>query len=127
MNVAAKEKVEAEADYARQATDMVLKALDRQRNQPDPALLKRMGWTKDQLQEFVDRWSKAREEAMKQPDKKHEYDDALRSLGLIPLNDRGRAVQEQNDSLRGIREEGSRIRPPESLREKFDAFQKAGK
>ncbi len=106
---------------------MILKALDRQRNQPDPELLKRMGWTKEQLQAFVDRWNNAREESLKDPTKQRDYDDALRSLGLVPSSNRNRVASERNDQLRGISEEGSRIRPPESLREKFEAFQKASK
>lgn len=119
------EQASAETDYARQATDLILQALQRERDQPDPELLQRMGWSKEQLQAFVDRWMKAKEEASRFPEKKREYDEALRSLGLTPSAGRTRQADGRNDGLQGMREEGGRIRPPESLRERFDAFRKA--
>ena len=115
----------AETEYARQATDMVLKALDRQRDQPDPELLKRMGWSKEQMQAFLDRWKNARDQAASDPKKKREYDETLRSLGLIPSNGKVQKAMGQDDKLRGLNEEGSRVRPPESLRERFETFRKS--
>ncbi|MCY2975843.1 MAG: hypothetical protein NTW52_14400 [Planctomycetota bacterium] len=112
-------------EYAKSATDLVLDSLKRQREQPDPELLKRMGWNKEQMQAFVDRWQAAREKALIDPSKKKDYEDMLQSLGLVPQTGSTRAVLGRTDSLTGIREEGSRVRPPESLRERFEAFRKA--
>jgi hypothetical protein len=126
-SVASVEHAAAETDYARQATDLILQALQRERDQPDPELLQRMGWTKEQLQAFVDRWMKAKEEAARFPEKKREYDEALRSLGLMPSAGRTRQANGRNDGLQGMQEEGGRIRPPESLRERFEAFRKASR
>jgi len=112
-------------EYAKSATDLVLQSLKRQREQPDPELLKRMGWSKEQMQSFVDRWQGARDQAMTDSSKKKEYEDMLQSLGLVPQTGSTRAVRGLTDGLSGIREEGSRVRPPESLRERFEAFRKA--
>lgn len=112
-------------EYAKSATDLVLDSLKRQREQPDPELLKRMGWNKEQMQAFVDRWQAARDQAMLDPSKKKDYEDMLQSLGLVPQTGSTRAVLGRTDGLTGIREEGSRVRPPESLRERFEAFRKA--
>ena len=115
----------AETEYARQATDMVLKALDRQREQPDPELLKRMGWNKQQMQAFLDRWKISREQAASDPRKKREYDESLRSLGLVPSVTSTQSMRATDDRLRGMHEEGTRVRPPESLRERFENFRKS--
>jgi hypothetical protein len=34
-------------------------------------------------------------------------------------------VEDKDDDLKGLLEEGSRVRPPESLRERFEQFRKA--
>ncbi|MFN9915046.1 MAG: hypothetical protein ACK53L_20825, partial [Pirellulaceae bacterium] len=78
-----------------------MQALQRERDQPDPELLQRMGWTKEQLQAFVDRWMKAKEEAARFPEKKRESDEALRSLGLMPSAGRTRQANGRNDGLQG--------------------------
>jgi len=117
--------VEDIAEYSKSATDLVLESLQRQRDQPDPELLKRMGWSKEQMQAFVDRWQRMRDQAKTDDSKKKEYEDMLQSLGLVPQTGTTKIVRGKSDSLRGMREEGSRIRPPESLRERFEAFRKA--
>ena len=43
----------ANLDYARKATEMALEHLRDQKQEPDPKLLKDLGWTKEELQEFV--------------------------------------------------------------------------
>ena len=77
------------------------------------------------MQSFVDRWQGARDQAITDPSKKKEYEDMLQSLGLVPQTGSTRAVRGLTDGLSGMREEGSRVRPPESLRERFEAFRKA--
>ena len=84
-----------------------------------------MGWSKEQLQAFLDRWKNAREQAATNPQKKREYDESLRSLGLIPNTNAAKTDKRRDDQLRGLNEEGSRVRPPESLRERFEAFRKS--
>ena len=116
---------EANEEYARKATDMVLDYLDRQKDQPDPELLKKLDWTKDDFREFLERWKNAKEQAAKDPKKKSELDEALRSLGLTPNKNRTARSTAPVDSMNGIQEKGTRVRPPEALRENFEAYKNA--
>ena len=54
---------EANLDYARQATDLVLERLKDQQQDPDPELLKSLGWTKEELQQFIARWEELKRAA----------------------------------------------------------------
>ncbi len=115
----------AKIDYANQATDMMLEYIDRQKDQPDPELLKRLDWSADDLRLFAEKWKRAKEEARKDPSKRAELEEALRNLGLSGAGQKVNRLKDRDDGLRGMREEGGRLRPPESLREQFEAFRKA--
>ncbi len=106
-------------------TDLTLEYLDRQREHPDPELLKKLKWTPEQLREFADRWRKAKEEAQSDPRKQKELDDALRSLRLAPSQGSVRSLDAGDDRIRGLQDDGVRVRPPESLREQIQQFRKA--
>ncbi len=69
----------------KKATDMVLDYLKRQKDQPDPELLKKLNWTEKDLKSFVDRWQRAKDDAMRDPKKQKELEDSLKSLGLAQL------------------------------------------
>ena len=116
---------EANKEYADKVTDLALDYLKSQKDQPDPELLKRLNWSKEDMQKFLERWSEAKEGAKSDPLKKKELDAALKSLGLRPSKSRDRKVQDRDDDLKGFRDEGSRVRPPESVREQFEQFRKA--
>jgi hypothetical protein len=111
--------------YADKQTDLALEYLKEQRDQPDPELLRKLNWSKEDMQRFIDRWSKAKEEAKTDPDKKRDLDAALRSLGLKKSGSKVQGTTDQDDQLRGYLEDGSRVRPPESLRERLERFRKA--
>ncbi|WP_146675039.1 hypothetical protein [Pirellula sp. SH-Sr6A] len=111
--------------YADKQTDLALQYLKEQRDQPDPELLRKLNWSKEDMQRFIDRWSKAKEEARTDPDKKRDLDAALRSLGLKKSGSKVQGTTDQDDQLRGYLEDGSRVRPPESLRERLERFRKA--
>lgn len=84
-----------------------------------------MGWTPEDLRRFTDRWKSARENARLTPEKRAEFEAALRSLGLRHSDKRPDRLADRDDTLKGMQEEGMRLRPPESLREQFEAFRKA--
>ena len=115
----------AKVEYADKATDMMLEYIDRQKDQPDPELLKRLNWSADDLRQFADRWKRAKEQAKTDPSKRVELEETLRNLGLSGTGQKVNQLKDRNDGLRGMREEGGRLRPPESLREQFEAFRKA--
>jgi hypothetical protein len=104
---------------------LALDYLKEQKDRPDPELLKRLKWNKRDLNEFYERWKTAKEQAATDPDKRKELDAALRSLGLQQSNQSANGMSVSSDGLSGYRESANRVRPPESLRERFELFQKA--
>ncbi len=81
---------EANLDYARKQTDLVLDKLADQLNKKDvdDQLLKDLGWTEEDLRRFIDRWNQRKEAARRNDpageSANRELDEALRSLGLRP-------------------------------------------
>jgi len=112
-------------EYADELTDLALEYLKEQREQPDPELLRRLDWTKNDMQKFLDRWTQAKEEAKTNSNKKQELEAALRSLGLKSSKSQAKKSSDRDDLLKGYLENGSRTRPPESIREKVEKFRRA--
>ena len=111
-------------EYARKATDMVLEYLKDQESRPDEDLLNKLGWTQDDLQEFVRRWSELKQAANEDQRARRDLDDALRSLGLRPGTAAPRRTEMRPDT-RGIEvNPGTRSNPPPSYRELFDAYRR---
>lgn len=116
---------EANLEYARKQTDLVLDKLSNQldKKQVDKDLLKQLGWSEDDLRKFVERW-KERKMAAERSDPsgdaaKRELDEALRSLGLR----RGPLKQGtvKDDSMRNLRE-GYRGPVPPEYQERLRAY-----
>ncbi|MFO0821115.1 MAG: hypothetical protein U1A77_24430 [Pirellulales bacterium] len=115
----------ANLDYARRATDLVLEYLKDQKDQPDPELLRRLGWSAEDLREFVARWQTLKQAANENnPNAQRELNETLRSLGLRPTEDRRRAAGAAADSQRGNRDAGGRSNPPAKYRDRFDAYRR---
>ena len=111
--------------YSSKAADMLLEYIDRQKDQPDPELLKKLDWNAEDFRKFADRWQEAKEQAKSDPTKRAELEETLRNLGLGGTGRKINRLKDRNDGIRGMQEEGGRLRPPESLREQFEAFRKA--
>ena len=123
----ATEQQEADAanlEYARKATEMVLKHLKDEEHNPDPELLEKLGWSKEDLAEFLRRWDALQKSAEQSPGGKGELDETLKSLGLRDPANRQRAGGKANDNQRDLRDAGNRSAPPPRYRELFDAFRK---
>jgi hypothetical protein len=114
----------ANLEYARKATEMVLKRLKDEENKPDPELLEKLGWTREELAEFLRRWDALQKSAQESTDGKRELDEALRSLGLRDPANRKRAGGKTADNQRDLRDAGGRSTPPAKYRNLFDAFRK---
>lgn len=99
---------EANLDYARKQTDLVLDRLEEQlkNNEVNDDLLKKLGWTKEELQKFVDRWKALKAEADAEPAQQGEteLDKALRSLGLSPNRRTGFQAQVTKERLRQLQD-----------------------
>ncbi|TWT86254.1 hypothetical protein Mal64_37940 [Pseudobythopirellula maris] len=113
---------DANLDYARRQTDLVLERLGEQldRDRVDEELLDELGWTEDDLRRFVDRWRQRKRAAQSDGEGRSRLDDALKSLGLSPTGPTGTADRPE-DQLRDM-QQGLRTAPPASLRERLRAY-----
>jgi hypothetical protein len=114
----------ANLEYARKATEMVLRRLKDEQHNPDPELLDKLGWTREDLAEFLRRWENLEKSATETPSGKRELDEALKSLGLRDPANRRRAGGKTSDNQRDLRDSGNRSVAPPKYREMFDAFRK---
>ena len=115
---------EANLEYARRATDMVLEYLKDQKDNPDRELLDELGWSEKELADFLKRWQQLKQSATEGDTSKRELDESLRSLGLRPRRDRVRQGKTESDGAKGLRDSGNRTAPPAGYQELFDAFKK---
>jgi hypothetical protein len=116
---------EANLEYARKQTDLVLDKLADQLNskEVDDELLEDLGWTEEDMRRFVERW-KQRKDAASRNDRasesaQRELDEALRSLGLRP----GTLQQsiQKDDRQRDLRE-GFRGPVPAKYRDQLQKY-----
>ncbi len=113
-------------EYANETTQMVLDYLNRQKDQPDPELLKELDWTENDLRSFVDRWNTARDLSVSGDEQdKLQWQEKLRSLGLRAPKQLSTPSADINDTFQQMYDSGTRIRPPSSLRKQYEAFRKA--
>jgi len=111
-------------EHARKATDLVLEYLRDQQANPDEELLKKLGWTKEDLQDFVRRWSELKRTAREDQRAGQELDEALHSLGLRPAARDPRRTDTRQDPRRAARNVGGQSQPPAAYSEQFDAYRK---
>lgn len=112
-------------EYARKATDLVLDYLKDQTDNPDRKLLDDLGWTRDDLQKFVQRWETLKQNAAEQgTDANRQLNDSLRSLGLRPKQTTSRAVNARDETRRVLRETGFRSDAPGKYSDLFNAYKK---
>jgi len=114
---------EANLDYAKKATDMVLDELEHQ-DTPDQEMLDDLGWTKDDFARFMQRWKQMKQAADSEDTQaKQELNDALRSLGLSRGQDTTRRVESREASAGGSGDT-QRSSPPPSFMEQYRAYLK---
>lgn len=117
---------EVDRDYAERTTQMVLDYLNRQKEQPDPELLRDLDWTDRDLNEFVDRWNRARDLSQSGDERDRlKWQEMLESLELGGAANRVRQGTGLNDTFQQMQDSGSRMQFPESLRKRFEAYNKA--
>ena len=112
--------------HANQVTNMVLEYLkDQLQEEPSEDLLKKLGWSKEQLQQFYDRWNKMYQDSQ-QPqveEGKNLLEEAWKSIGLLPSPARSGLRGSQLES-RGNRPvtEANRGGQPDSLRDRLRGY-----
>jgi len=115
--------------HADQVANMVLEYLEDQlHDKPNAELLKQLGWSEEQLRQFYDRW-KTMSENSKQPQQqegRNIWEDALRSWGLRPNQDRAGIRDSQTGTQDERRvNEALRREPPASLRNRFEGYNRS--
>jgi hypothetical protein len=120
---------DANLEYARKQTDLVLDRLSDQlaKKQVDPELLRSLGWSTDDLAKFVERWKGLRDQAAAGGEDSDEararLDAALRSLGLRPGGPQRIRGSAKADKLREL-QEGFRARVPQEYAERVREYVK---
>ena len=114
-------------EYAEKATELALEHLSDQlaREEPDPDLLRELGWSREELERFYSRWEAMRRQAAEPSPEgertRRQLDEALRNLGLRSRGtqiDRGAGP---SDDIRRMHE-SRRIDPPPQWRDLFRAY-----
>ena len=116
---------EANLDYARRETELILNKLADMLNRKkvDPELLDQLGWTPNELKQFVDRWKSRKEEANQSASDSAANDfwnNALRSLGFKP-DSPGKGTLQRDDTLRDVRD-APRVPPPPEFEQRLRAY-----
>jgi collagen type III alpha len=114
----------SDPSLAQQATDLALEYLERQREQPDPELLKELNWTTEDLKKFLDRYQSARTLSA-QAEPLDASDREMKRLQLETQQTPAIGPSGQADDYRQQLDSGGRARPPERLRRQIEQFQKA--
>ena len=116
------EREEANLDHAKKATDLILNKLSEQKNDPDPELLRKLKMSKEELQEFFDRWDEMKRKAESgNVAAQKKYERELKSLGLKPKGG-SNPVQQNRDKVEGLNEDGAVNEPTAELVPDFNAF-----
>lgn len=118
---------EANLEYSRKATDLALQHLKDQlrKNPGDPELLKKLGWTRDEAKQFIQRWETMRKQAQT-PDARgaqarRELDETLKSLGLRPKASTLQGNAARTDKSQGYKESRKSTPPPQYI-EQYKAY-----
>ena len=109
-------------EFSRKQTSLVLEYLKHQleNDQVDPELLRRLGWTREDLRRFVQRWEQIQRQAQQPGPEGRRARRLLRNLGLRPRSSKlSTSVPQQK--LRRLRQGFRATVPPEQL-EQYKAF-----
>lgn len=111
--------------FSKEATDLVLNRLRDQANDPDPELLKRNNWTRQDLLDFIKSWEQMRDAAAKGGAKEKKlYESRLKSLGLRPSKVQSRKLAAERDEEFGLSEDGSVNHVPAEWVERYNRYMK---
>ena len=115
---------EANLEYTKKVTDLVLNKLEEQKFEPDQELLDQMNWTKQDLERFLKQWREMKAKAAAgDKESQKAYAEALQSLGLR-REIRGRQVDVKRDDPFQLNEDGAVDQIPAEYVDKFNSFLK---
>ena len=109
-------------EYSKKTIDLLLNNLRSQRHNPDKELLKKMGWDKQQLNDFVDSWDEMQAAAAQGDARAQRKLDRRRiALGLTP-DDRRRKVVSNGEEAGQLEQDGAVNEPPPGEFHNFKTF-----
>ena len=112
---------QARLDYARKATDLALKYLRDQQDNPSNELLEDLGITPEQLREMVSRYEQLKQDETQTG--KQTLNDTLKSLGLRPSSQtKARQVKTNRRDVKGVSGGGALSGLPPHLQQRFKSF-----
>lgn len=125
------EREEANLEYARKVTNLVLDYLEDQLEKgPDQDLLDDFGWTEDQLREYHAKWKEMSENSLRDPDSTNDmgnggdaWTEFLKSVGLKPgsfSQDRQQTRTQVQDNVKAT--ESQRYAPPDRFKGRFKTY-----
>ncbi|MEN6493747.1 MAG: DUF4175 family protein [Thermoguttaceae bacterium] len=118
---------EVNRKFAEEAVNLSLETLEDQlaKDNPDPKLLDRLGWNRDELERFYRQWNDMRRAAGQRGTNgnavKNDWNKALQGLGLRPQGTELRGGASTADQQRGMRE-SRRVPPPPGWADQFRAY-----
>ncbi len=118
---------EANLDFKEKQTSLALKYLEEEmgKKEPDPELLRQLGWSKDELKAFVEKWKTMSEQAKKAtPGTKDDkaWREMLRSLGTVkPARETSIKARTTNED-RATATGSQRFNPPQNLKQRAEAY-----
>jgi len=113
--------------HANEVTNMVLDYLENQlKDKPNDELLKKLGWSEDQLRQFYDKWkqmSDNNKQTQPREDGKNPWEEALKSIGLVrpqhqPTVQGSQTGRQDNKRVT----EAQRPSAPAAIRERFRMY-----
>ena len=120
---------DANLEFAREATDLVLEYLRDQKQQPDSQLLDKLGWKPQDVDKFVRRWDEMKRNAKGadpiSKQNKSKLDEILKGMGLQSPNSQLRRAGDNQDQQRNNRNTGRQRNVPADLLDPFRAFQRS--
>ena len=115
---------EANLEYSKRTTDMIISTLKEQRNDPDQELLDALNWTKEDLNRFIDRWEKMKRDAeFGDEASQKRFDKELKKLGLRPPGSRTRSTLDGDGKEDYLEDSAVDLTLPE-LRGEWQAFER---
>ena len=113
-------------DFAEKQTSLMLKYLEEEmsKKEPDPELLKELGWSKEELRQFLNKWKEMSENAKKSVSGSKEdkqWNEALRSLGIGPPKSTS-AKSKTDFTDQKMSTQSKRYTPPSNLKDRAKAY-----
>ncbi|MDR1385596.1 MAG: hypothetical protein LBJ67_17370 [Planctomycetaceae bacterium] len=112
----------ANLEYAKQQTALAVKYLEEEvaKEHPNPQLLNHLGWNKDDLRRFVNRWKTMRHNAEQSPDAdaERQWNETLRNIGLSQKSTVS-GYQTRSPQPRAAITESQRYAPPKGKYEEL--------